>query len=389
MRNGTCDTVPLVEPSLGEEEIDVVGEVLRSKWITSGPQVEEFEREFARYVGTADAVAVQSCTSALYLCLQALDIPQGSKVLVPAFTWPSAVSAVMSLGLTPVIVDVDRETLNVTLQTLRPYMDESVLAIIPLHFAGLPYPVDDVVQLASKYDVRVIDDAAHAMGSHVDGCVAGKKAYAACYSFHPTKNMTTGEGGMIATDGSELAHLLRRLRLLGVDRDAWSRYGEDTAVDPDYDVTHLALKHNMTDIQAALGRVQLKKLDQLNRQRYRIAQRYLEELHDVEGLVLPEEGSDNISHSWHLFVPRTVDREGKFGRNAVVRRLKERGVSTGFHFRPIPCLSFFQEELGLDPEDTPNAVCAGRTVFSLPLYPELSEENQRTVIAAVRDVMGR
>ncbi len=378
-------TIPLARPAIGEEEVAAVAEVLRSGWITSGPKVKEFERQFALYVSRRKAVAVQSGTSALFMCLQALDLPPGSEVIMPAFTWPSAVSAALYLRLVPVMADIDWDTLNLFPDALVSRLTPQSRAVVPLHFAGLPYDVDGIALVARQHRLLLVDDSAHAAGAKYKNFPVGQHTLASCYSFHPVKNMTTAEGGMIATDDEAFAGKLVELRLLGVNRDAWNRYGSQQSFL--YDVTRLSLKHNMTDIQAAIGIVQLQKLDALNRKRRLLAERYLNELGGLKGLILPNPGDEGHSHAWHLFAVRTVDEKGPYGRNDVVGRLAGQNISTGIHFISIPELTYFRKELNLDPAETPNAVLAGRTIFSLPLYPDLSEEDQKTVIAVLRRIL--
>ncbi len=384
MTSGVTKPIPFSRPSLGEEEIAAVAEVLRSGWITSGPKVKEFEKEFAAYVAQRKAVAVQSGTAALFVCLQALDLPPGSEVIMPALTWVSAISAAIQLSLAPVCADIDPKTLNIAPDSLEARVTAKSRAIVPVHFAGLPYDVDRVASIARNRGLALIDDSAHAAGANYKNEPVGCSALASCYSFHPIKNMTTGEGGMITTDDEGFAEKLVALRFLGVNRDAWNRYGGRQSFL--YDVTALALKHNMTDIQAAIGIVQLRKLDALNRKRRALAERYLQELSGLKGLILPDPGDEEHGHSWHLFAVRTRDEKGPYGRDEVVEKLAQQNISTGIHFISIPDLTYFREELKLDPARTPCAVRAGRTIFSLPLYPDLLEEDQNRVVEGLRSI---
>ena len=378
--------IPFSRPEIGDEEIAAVTDVLRSGWLTTGPKVHQFEREFAAYVNRAEAIAVQSCTSALLMCLQALQLPEGSEVIIPALTWPSAVSAALYLNLRPILVDVEWDTLNISCDDLVKRITLRTRCLVPVHFAGLPYNVEAVSRCAGQHDLKVIDDAAHAIGATYEGAPASARTLAACYSFHPIKNMTTGEGGMIATDDAVFAERLRRLRLLGVTRDAWQRYGDRQG--RGYDVTELSLKHNMTDLQAAMGIVQLVKLPAFNERRRVMAGRYMEELQSLPGVICPDPGDHVRKHCWHLFAVRTANEKGKFGRDAVIEKLQSEGIATGIHFIAIPDLTYFQTRLDLDPADTPLAIRAGRTIFSLPLYPGLSESDQMIVISALRRALG-
>ncbi len=375
-------SIPFSRPAIGEEEIEAVSEVLRSGWLTAGPKVQEFEERFVASVNRRHGVAVQNCTAGLFMCLQALELPPGSKVVIPALTWPSAVSAAIYLHLTPLLVDVEWDDLNISSKSLESLGDPLARAVVPVHFAGLPYDVEQVRAIARQKNLMIIDDCAHALGSMYKDVPVGHHALACCYSFHPIKNITTGEGGMIVTDDDAFAQKLRALRLLGVNRDAWRRYG--SSQNALYDVTALSLKHNMTDLQAAIGVVQLGRLQALNQRRRRLAERYLQELGGIKGVILPQPGDNVRTHAWHLFTVRTVEEQGPYSRDAVIEKLARQNIRTGIHFISIPDLTYFRETLHLDPADTPNAVRAGRTVFSLPLYPDLEEREQDVVVKALR-----
>jgi UDP-4-amino-4-deoxy-L-arabinose-oxoglutarate aminotransferase len=376
--------VPLSRCSVGEDEVQAVAEVIRSGWLTTGPRCLAFEREFAAYVGAKAAIAVQHGTSALLLCLQELDLPVGAEVIVPAMTWPSAAAAALSLGLAPVLADVDPRTLNLTAESVARVLTSRSRVVIAVHHAGLPYDERSVAALADGAGVVLIDDAAHAVGARYEGAHVGARARASCFSFHPLKNMTTAEGGMITTHDESFAARLRGSRLLGVTRDAWARYGGSRG--PHYDITSLSLKHNMTDIQAAMGLVQLHKLAAMTARRRAVAERYLTELAGLDGLILPDPGDERRSHCWHLFTVRTTEIHGPRGRDAVLAGLGARNIAAGIHFIALPDLTYYREALRLDPADTPVAVRAGRTTISLPLFPDITDAEQSAVIRALRDI---
>ena len=354
---------------------------LSSGWLTTGPECVAFEQEFAAWVGAREAVAVSSCTAALELSLRALNLPAGARVLVPTITFCGVASAVLHAGLVPVLADVDPLTATVSpaTATLAARAAGGVQALVALHYAGSPAPVPELAEAAGVPVSRVVEDAAHAVGTYdTDGRV-GSRSRAACFSFYATKNLPIGEGGMITTDDEELAERLRGARLHGMSRDAWRRY--EPGASWRYDVVEAGLKANLPDAAAAVGRAQLRHVDAWQEQRTAVARDYVEQLTDVAGLDLPEEPSTG-RHAWHLFVVR-VNARSLVGRDQLVERLAGEGVGTSVHFIPLHHMTYLRAAA-----ETPVALDGADHVFpellSLPMYPSLTHDEVDRVCTLVR-----
>jgi len=378
--------IPFSRPSIGEEEIEEVVRCLRSGWITTGPVAARFESDFAAYVGAAHALAVSSATAGLHLTMLALDLQPGDEVITSPMTWPATINAILFAGGTPIFADVEPETLNLDTDAVKRKLGPRTRAILPVHFAGQPCDMDQLLALARPLGVAVVEDAAHAIGAELGGRrIGGLDSEAAVFSFHPIKNMTTAEGGMVTTGDADLARRLRILRFHGVERDAWRAYGR--AEVPRYDVVVPGLKYNLTDLQAALGVRQLQKLESFIARRALLARSYdrafadLAEVRPLGRVPYPHR------HAHHLYVVRlaierlTVDRDGFIGD------LQAAGVSVGLHFIAAHELSYYRERLGHDGADLPVATDASRRILSLPLYPSLTDGDQRDVIDIVRRIV--
>jgi len=292
--------LPFCLPLIGDEEIREVAEVLRTGWVTSGPRVKQFEQEFASYVGAKHAIAVNSCTAALHLSLAALGVGPGDEVIVPTLTFCATANVVVHLGATPVIVDVDPD-FQISVEAVRRAITPRTKAILPVHYAGQPCSLTDILRLADDRGVAVVEDAAHAVGAEYDGRKIGTHGRAVCFSFYATKNMTTGEGGMVTTNDGALAERIRLLSLHGMSRDAWKRYSEVGSWY--YEVSEAGYKYNMTDIQAALGLHQLRRLDAFIRRRQQIARMYDEAFSDLPEVVIPPR-LPGRTHTYHLYPVR-------------------------------------------------------------------------------------
>ncbi len=381
------DFLPLSRPALGAEEEAAVVACLRSGWITSGPKVQELERVFRGATGAPHAVAVASATAGLHIVLAALGIGPGDEVVTPSMTFASTVNQVALRGAAPVFAECDYGTLQVVPGDLAAKITPRTKAVIPVHFAGAPADLDPIRAAADRAGVPVIEDAAHAIGASYKGIPAGgppspgKPGNIAVFSFHPIKNITTGEGGMVTCYDDDLAARLRSLRFHGIERDAWKRYGKGGT--PHYDIREPGYKYNLTDLHAAVGVVQMGKLAALNGRRAELAKRYLAGLRGVAGIDLPEEPPYPHVHSRHLFIVKSARVE----RDEMIAALAERNVGAGLHFPPCHLLSFVRERFGAKEGDLPQTERAGKRILSLPLFPGMSLDDVDYVCEAVREIV--
>ncbi|HEY7321756.1 MAG TPA: aminotransferase class I/II-fold pyridoxal phosphate-dependent enzyme [Candidatus Binatia bacterium] len=375
-------SLPLSRPTLGEEEISEVIEVIQSGWITSGPRVKRFEEDFARYVGARYAVAVNSCTAALHAAVLAHGIDPGDEVITSAMTWSATANMIEVAGAKPVFADVDRATLQLTAETVAAAVTERTRAILPVHFAGQACDLNGLADIANEHRLTIMQDAAHAVGTEFRGRRIGGDGLTACFSFHPIKNITTGEGGMVTTDSDELADKLRLLRFHGVNRDAWSRYGKVDS--PRYETVLPGWKYNLTDLQAALGIHQLAKLDGFIERRTHLAELYHAQLEGIEGVKPLGRAPGTSRHAWHLFVV-TIEPDA-FGcdRDRFMQLMAQQGIGTGLHFTAVHLHDYYRSRYGYCLGDLPNTEWASDRVVSLPLYPGMSDRDVGRVCEAIR-----
>jgi len=374
--------LPFSRPTIEDDEIAEVVESLRSGWITSGPKVVKFEEIFRERLVVEHAVAVNSATAGLHLAVAALDLKPGDEVIVPSLTWASTANVVeFSRGRT-VFGDVNPETLCLDPEDTARRITACTRAIIPVHFAGQPADLDAFRGLCDKHGLALIEDAAHALGTEYRGVEIGASGNAAVFSFHPIKNITTGEGGMIVCNDGDLADRCRLLRFHGVSKDAWKRYRRGGRAR--YDIVEPGWKYNMMDIQAALGIHQFGKLDRFNRRREQLAERYARLLSDIPEVRPLGRVAYPAKHSWHLYIIRLDPRVSGLSRDEFIQALGEENIGTGLHFPPLHCSSYYREKYGYRPEDLPVAAEAGERILSLPLYPLLTEQDQDDVVAAIR-----
>jgi UDP-4-amino-4-deoxy-L-arabinose-oxoglutarate aminotransferase len=368
--------IPFSRPRISEAAIAAVADVLRSGWITSGPQVLAFESAFAAFCRAPHAVAVCSATAGLDLALAALGIGPGDEVIVPSINWVSGPNMIACAGAEPVLCDVTRAGMQIDLDDAERRITPRTRAIMPVHYAGAPCDLAGVRALAARHRLRVIEDAAHAAGTTSRGAPIGHGSDLAVFSFHPTKNLTTAEGGMIVTGDAELAARLRLLRFHGIRKDAWKHHGRSGK--DVYQVLEPARKYNLTDMQAALGLAQLAELPAMNADRARQAARYRRELSGLRHIhALASPLGDGDTHAWHIFVV-TVDGD----RAAVVDRLEADGIGTAIHYPAVHEQEWYRARA--PGTDLPNASWASSRLLSIPLYPDLSEAEQGRVIAALQ-----
>jgi dTDP-4-amino-4,6-dideoxygalactose transaminase len=370
--------VPFSRPAIGEEEIAEVVECLRSGWITTGPRTAQFEREFAAAVEAPHALAVSSATAGLHLAMLALDLQPGDEVITTPLTWPATLNTIVLAGATPVLADIEPETLNLAAHCVEQALSPRTRAIVPVHFAGQPCDLDALSALAQSRRARLVEDAAHALGAAYRERPIGAVGDAAVFSFHPIKNITTGEGGMITTGDDALARRMRLLRFHGVERDAWQAYGRTQL--PLYDVSAPGLKYNLTDIQSAIGIPQLRRLVQLNAERKRLSRRYDDALASIPALQPLGRVSYPHRHSHHLYVVRLALDRVRVDRNTFMAAVMEAGIGLGLHFTAAHELTYYRSRLGDLRAALPVATDVSQRIFSLPLFPGLSDAEQDRVV---------
>lgn len=379
--------LPFSRPDIGQEEINEVIEVLSSGWITSGPKVQAFEKAFAEYVGCPYALALSSCTAGLHLAMEMLDLKPGDEVITTSLTWPATVNMIHLCGGRPVFVDVERNTINLDVSRVEKAITKRTRAIVPVHFAGQSCDLDGLRKICQSRGITLIEDAAHAVGSEYKGKRIGSSDNIAVFSFHPIKNMTTGEGGMITTHDEETYERLRLLRFHGVDKDAWKRYG--LAEKEGYDLHLPGWKYNMTDIQAAIGLVQLKRLDKMIERREKLVALYDSLLSDVHELTLPANVPYSVRHARHLYT-LIVDKD-KTGimRDKFMLEMKKLNIGTGLHFLAVHKLSFYRKHYPLPDGSLPETEYISERIVSLPLYSGMKEGDVHDVVAAIRDILNK
>jgi dTDP-4-amino-4,6-dideoxygalactose transaminase len=376
--------VPFHRAAVGEQEAQAAAEVIRSGWLTMGPKTVEFERKFAEYVESKHAVAVSSCTAALHLSLEAVGITCGDEILVPTTTFAATAEVATYFGARPVLVDIDPRTLNLDCEDAARRITRRTRAIIPVHLAGQPCDMARIHALASSHNLHVIEDAAHALPATYQGTRIGSLSELTAFSFYAIKTLTTGEGGMVTTNNDSYADRIRLMRLHGIGRDAWKRYS--TGGSWYYEVLAAGYKYNMTDIQAALGLVQLAKCDELCCARRRIAERYTSAFERIESVEVPtvEAGRDS---SWHLYILRLRLERLNIDRDRFAHELGKLGVGTSVHFIPLHLHPLYQSKFGYRRGDFPNAEAEYLRCVSLPIWPTMTNDDVECVVRAVTSIV--
>jgi dTDP-4-amino-4,6-dideoxygalactose transaminase len=379
------DFIPFHQPSIGEEEIAEVVSTLRSGWLTSGERTARFEQDFKCYTGCGYALAVNSCTAGLHLALAASNIGAGDEVITTPLTFCATVNTILHVGATPVLADVLPDG-NIDPASIVRRVTGRTRAIIPVHLAGMPCRMDEIWRIARKRGLLVIEDAAHAVDARYRGLPIGSAkgaSHAAAFSFYATKNLTTGEGGMVTCTDRELADRMRILCLHGISKDAWNRYTEKGSWY--YEVTEPGFKYNLSDIQSAIGIRQLEKVERFHALREAFAGVYSRRLADVEEVETPPE-CDYGRHAWHLYELRLRLDRLKIGRDEFINELRRRGVGTSVHFIPIPLHPFFSAWAAEKRNQCPRALALYERMISLPLYPSLTMEQLQSVTESVKQI---
>jgi dTDP-4-amino-4,6-dideoxygalactose transaminase len=377
--------LPFSPPTITEEEISAVVETLRSNWITTGPKTKEFETRFAAHRGAESALAVNSCTAALHIALTSLDIGPGDEVITTPMTFCSSVNVIEHVGATPVLVDVEPDTLTIDPERVKAAITERTRAILPVHYAGHPATMEPILKTARAHNLHVIEDAAHALPATYQGRAVGTLGDFTAFSFYATKNVTTAEGGMLTGDPERIERA-RRLSLHGMSRDAWKRYSNGGSWF--YEVVEPGFKYNMTDIQAALGLVQLNRLDEMQARRAEIVAMYNAAFRELDEVQIPTERGD-VESSKHLYVLRLCLDRLTITRDQFIEALAAHNIGTSVHFIPIHLHPYYRDTYGWKPDDFPVAYGEYRRLVSLPLHPRLSDEDVHYVVDSVMEVVAR
>jgi len=371
-------------PLIEQEEIDEVVASMKSGWLGTGPKVARFEADFKTYKGASYAVAVNSCTAALHLAMLVAGVGPGDEVITTPMTFSATVNAIIHTGATPVLADVDPASMNIDPARVEEKLTANTKAILPVHFAGRACDMDLLCDIAQRHNLKIIEDCAHAIETEYKGRKVGSFGDLGCFSFYVTKNVVTGEGGMILTDNEAHANRAKTLALHGISSDAWNRFSDEGY--KHYFVTEAGFKYNMMDIQAAIGIHQLRRVEQYWKRRKEIWERYNEAFADLP-VSLPADPEPETRHARHLYT-LMIDK-GKTGvsRDEFLCAMDEENIGTGVHYMSIPEHPFYQDTFGWNPEDYPHAMRIGRRTVSLPLSAKLTDEDVEDVILAVRTVL--
>ncbi|MDN3513777.1 MAG: aminotransferase class I/II-fold pyridoxal phosphate-dependent enzyme [Candidatus Brocadia sp.] len=376
--------LPFSAPTITEDDIAAVAEVLRSGWITTGQKSADFEKKFAEYIGSPAAVALTSATAGMHVAFKALGIGPGDEVITPSITWVSTVNLAVLAGARPVFVDVDRDTLMASAASIAAAMTPKTKVIVPVHFAGSAVDMDPIMELAKKHGVAVIEDAAHAAGTRYKGSHVGKTG-TSIFSFHPIKNMTTGEGGMFCSDDAALVERIRRLKFHGLGVDAFDRQMQGRS--PQAEVLEPGYKYNMTDISAVLGLRQLARLEEFNAKRADLAMLYRRRLAEIDELIPLADAKYPVRHAWHLFIVRLDTDKAGMSRDDFMMELKARNIGTGLHFRAVHLQKYYVEKMGMRRGMLPNTEWNSDRICSLPLFPNMTGQDVDDVVDAIKEVL--
>ncbi|MDA8428401.1 MAG: DegT/DnrJ/EryC1/StrS aminotransferase family protein [Geobacteraceae bacterium] len=377
--------LPFSTPTIEDAEINEVVDSLKSGWITTGPKVKRFEEAFKAYVGAPFAIPLTSATAGLHLTLLALGIKEGDEIITTPMTFASTVSMIILCGGTPVLVDIEPGTLNIDVGRIREKITPRTRAIIPVHFAGQSCDMDPLFDLAREFGLTIIEDAAHAVGTEYKGRRIGSLESISIFSFHPNKNITTGEGGMVCTADENLAEEVSLMKFHGISREAWKRVTASGT--PNYDILMPGFKYNMMDIQAAIGIHQLPRLDGFIDRRREIAEFYNQELAAVAELALPRYAPYQQRHAWHLYTPLLRIEQLAIGRDRFMEELKKYNIGSGLHYKAIHHHAWYREHMPVPDSELPNASYASERILSLPLFPKMTMDDARDVVAALTAVI--
>lgn len=375
--------LPFAKPSLGDEEIAELVDSLKSGWITTGPKTERFAEAFRAYVGGRHAAPLSSATAGLHLAVLAHGIGAGDEVVTTPMTFAATLNVIVLAGAIPVLADIDRDTLNLRVSEIERRITPRTKAVIPVHYVGQPCDLDPILELARSNRLAVIEDAAHAAGTEYKGRRIGSFPTTSVFSFHPNKNITTGEGGMVVTDDEEVFEKVSLLKFHGMDRNAWKRFAKSGS--PRYDIAMPGYKYNMMDIQAALGLHQLPRLEGFIEKRRTIAELYQRDFADAP-FHLPKPVPWPSKHAWHLYTPLVELDRLTIDRDRFMAELKERNIGCGLHYTAAHEFTYYRDAFGWKPDDFPEAHFVSERIVSLPLFPDMTEADRGDVVEAVFDI---
>jgi len=375
--------LPFAQPFIGDEEIEEVSKVLRSGWLTIGPKVKEFEENFKNYINSKCAVALNSCTGGLHASLLALGIKK-DEVVTSTLTYTATAHVIAYVGAKPILVDIDPVTYNIDVNDIRRKITKNTKAIIPVHYAGQPCDMHEIQKIADENGLAIVEDAAHAVGAEYHGKKIGNLGNPTSFSFYPIKNMTAAEGGMVTTSDDKLAERIRKLSYFGIDRSVWNRYGKGGSWY--YEVQELGYRYYMTDVQAAIGLIQLKRLEEFIRKRTEYARYLTSRLSKLDAIQTPRE-KDGRKHCWHLY-PIVLNKHFlKIDRDTFIEALRAENIGASVHFIPIHKQPYYKRTYGYDDADFPVANTVFDGLISLPLYPKMTKEDLEDVATAVEKVV--
>jgi dTDP-4-amino-4,6-dideoxygalactose transaminase len=386
MSNHRSDFLVFASPDIQNAEIDEVVACLKSGWIGTGPRTKAFEDQFARYKAVSSAVALNSCTAALFLSLKSLGIGPGDEVITTPLTFCATVNSIIHTGATPVLADIDPQTMNISPEEIEKKITKRTKCVLPVHFAGRPCEMDAISMIAREHKLFIVEDCAHAIESKYKGVEVGTFGDVGCFSFYVTKNIVTGEGGMVISKNQSTIDLIRTMSLHGINHDAWSRFS--SAGYKHYEVVLPGYKFNMMDLQAAIGIHQLSRINEAWNKREKIWNTYNNRLVGLP-IKLPEKIPSYIKHAYHLYTLQIDEKLSGITRDKFLEEMKLRNIGTGVHYVSLPEFEFYQKTFNWNPDDYPNAYRVGRQIVSLPLSSKLSFDDVNSVIDSISDIFGK
>jgi len=372
------------QPLIGQDEMDEVLDSMRKAWLGTGAKVQQFEKNFAEYKNIKHVAAVNSCTAALHLSCLSLGLKPGDEIITTPMTFCATVNAIIHSGARPVFADIDPVTLNIDVNEIEKKITSKTRAVIVVHFAGRACDMDPIIELARARNIAIIEDCAHAIETLYKGRKTGTLGHAGCFSFYATKNITTGEGGMVVSHDENLIKRTKIMALHGLSHDAWQRYSDSGY--KHYYVEEVGFKYNMMDLQAAIGIHQLKKIDEYWKRRERIWNKYIGAFADLD-IGLPAPVEKDTRHAYHLFTVRINPRQAGMNRDDFLMAMTAKNIGVGVHYLSIPEHPYYQKHLSLKTEDYPHAFSFGRETVSLPISPKLTDQDVDDVINTVRSIL--